>query len=149
MDDLDGLLESRPPEARQLLPLLQAVQARYRCLPEAALRAIAERLGLPLSQVFSVAGFYQALSLTPKGDQVVKVCCGTACHLRGAPAIVQSLETVLGLKLGETTPDGAYTLEPVNCLGACALAPVVTINDRTHGEQTPDSARSLVRPAES
>ena len=153
MPDLDhsslsAILTARPPEARQLLPLLQDIQARYRYLPEAALRAVSQRLNLPLARVFAVAGFYRALSLTPKGRTVVKVCCGTACHLRGAPALIGALENELGLSLGQTGPDGAFTLEPVNCLGACALAPVVTVNDQPHGEQTPAGVRQLVKDHE-
>ena len=141
---LKGILESRPPEARQLLPLLQDIQAHYRHLPEPALRAVSQRLGLPLARVFAVAGFYRALSLTPKGEKVVEVCCGTACHLRGAPVLIAALEDELGLSLGQTGPDGAYTLESVGCLGACALAPVVTVNDRTYGGQSPAGVRQLV-----
>lgn len=141
---LESILEARPPEPGQLLPLLQDVQARYRYLPEDALRAIARRLDLPLARVFAVAGFYSALSLKPKGETVIKVCCGTACHLRGAPAVISALEQKLSLALGETSEDGAYTLEAVNCLGACALAPVATVNDRTHGGLSPEAARRLV-----
>ena len=145
---LESILEARPPEPGQLLPLLQDVQARYRHLPEEALRAVARRLNLPLSRVFAVAGFYSALSLKPKGRTVVKVCCGTACHLRGAPAVISSLEKELSVPLGETREDGSYTLEAVSCLGACALAPVVTVNDRTHGGLAPEEAVKLVRKTE-
>ena len=141
----DDILNSRPPEARHLLALLQALQARYRHLPEPALKAAAERLSLPLARVFAVAGFYKALSLKPKGDQMIQVCCGTACHLRGAPALAEALERRLGLKLGETSPDGRYTLEAVNCLGACALAPAVTIGETIYGSQTPGTVHRLIR----
>lgn len=141
---LESILEARPPEPGQLLPLLQDIQASYRYLPEEALRAVARRLELPLSRVFAVAGFYSALSLKPKGRTVVKVCCGTACHLRGAPAVISSLEKELSLILGDTSEDGAYTLEAVNCLGACALAPVVMVNDKTIGGLSPEEAKWLV-----
>lgn len=144
---LRDILESRPAEARQLLPLLMAVQTRFRHLPEAALRAIAARLGLPLVRVFAMAGFYRALSLEPKGERVVKVCCGTACHLRGSPAIIEALEKELDLKLGRTRADGAYTLEAVNCLGACALAPVVMIDEETFGGQSPAGVPELFKKA--
>ncbi len=125
MNPLEELLQSRPGEARQLLPLLQLIQAHYRYLPEKALRAVAEKLKLPLAKVFAVATFYSALSLKPKGETVIKVCRGTACHLRGSEALVQALEKELGVTLGGTTTDGSHTLEAVNCLGACAMAPVV------------------------
>ncbi|UQZ88588.1 NADH-quinone oxidoreductase subunit NuoE [Deltaproteobacteria bacterium Smac51] len=144
MNPLEDLLQSRPGEARQLLPLLQLIQAHYRYLPEEALRAVAEKLELPLSRVFAVATFYSALSLRPKGETVVKVCCGTACHLRGSETLIASLEKELGIKLGETTPDGSHTLESVNCLGACALAPVVMVGDETHGNVPAASARHLL-----
>jgi NADH-quinone oxidoreductase subunit E len=139
----EDILNSRPSEARHLLALLQALQARYRYLPEPALRALAERLSLPLSRIFAVAGFYRALSLKPKGARIIQVCCGTACHLKGAPALVESLERHLDLKLGETDPEGRRTLESVNCLGACALAPVVVVEDRVYGRQTADTVRAL------
>lgn len=147
MNPLEELLQSRPGEARQLLPLLQLIQGHYRYLPEKALRAVAEKLNLPLSQVFAVATFYSALSLQPKGEKIIKVCQGTACHLKGSEALIQALEKELGIQLGETTADGAYTLETVNCLGACALAPVVMAGDETHGHARPHEAGRLAGKA--
>jgi NADH-quinone oxidoreductase subunit E len=141
--DLKDILGSRPPEARHLLALLQAIQQRFRYLPETALKAVAQALAIPLSRVFSVASFYGALSLEPKGQNEIKVCCGTACHLRGAPALISALEEALALKLGQTSKDGRYSLESVNCLGACALAPVITVEDTVHGRLTPQKAASL------
>jgi len=143
---LKDILESLPAEPRQLLPLLVAVQGRFRYLPETAIRGIAEHLKLPLARVFAVASFYQALSMKPQGDRVVKVCCGTACHLRGAPDIIKALEKELGLIMGETRSDRAFTLESVYCLGACALAPVLTINDETHGDLKATDVAGLFRP---
>jgi NADH-quinone oxidoreductase subunit E len=139
----EDILASRPPEPRHLLALLQALQARYRHLPEPALRAVAERLSLPLARVFAVACFFRALSLKPKGEKTIQVCCGTACHLRGAPALVESLERHLNLKLGETDPEGRHTLEAVNCVGACALAPVVVVGEAVYGGQTAETVRDL------
>jgi NADH-quinone oxidoreductase subunit E len=133
----DDILNSRPPEARHLLALLQALPSRYRHLPEPAVRAVAERLSLPLARVFAVAGFYRSLSLKPKGEKTIQVCCGTACHLRGAPDLVKALEERLNLKLGETSSDGRHTLEGVNCVGACALAPVVMVGEAVYGHLTP------------
>jgi NADH-quinone oxidoreductase subunit E len=139
----DDILNSRPPEARHLLALLQALQSRYRYLPEPALRAVAERLALPLARVFAVACFYRSFSLKPNGEQIIQVCCGTACHLRGAPDLVKAMEQRLNLTLGETTPDGRYTLEGVNCVGACALAPVVTVGEAVHGHLTGAGVQDL------
>ena len=147
MNPLEELLQSRPGEARQLLPLLQLIQAHYRYLPEKALRAVAEKLKLPLAKVFAVATFYSALSLKPKGETVIKVCRGTACHLRGSEALVQALEKELGVTLGGTTTDGSHTLEAVNCLGACAMAPVVMVGDETHGHVRASEAGALAGKA--
>lgn len=135
MAGLDELLSARPAEPRYILAILQDIQARFRYLPEEALKAVAAYLNLPQARVFAVASFYSALSLTPKGEKAVKVCCGTACHLRGAPGLIEALEKELGLELGQTRADGAFSLESVNCLGACALAPVVTV-ESAEGEET-------------
>jgi NADH-quinone oxidoreductase subunit E len=138
-----SVLDSYPREQRELLNILEDFQTRYRYLPEEALRAAAVHLALPLSRVFSVASFYRALSLKPKGEKLVRVCCGTACHLRGAPLLIEALEEGLGVKLGETDSAGRFTLESVNCLGACALAPVVTVDSTVHGKLTQTSVKKL------
>ncbi|MDR2199317.1 MAG: NAD(P)H-dependent oxidoreductase subunit E [Deltaproteobacteria bacterium] len=137
------VIESYPKEPRLLLPILQAIQAQCRHLPEEALKAVALRLSLPLSRVYAVSRFYRALSLTPKGDKLVKVCLGTACHLRGAPRLIERLEERLEIKMGETDPKGRYSLESVNCLGACALAPVVTVDELVYGKLTPKTIKEI------
>lgn len=98
------------------------------------MRSVAEYLNVPESRVYSVATFYKALSLVPLGKNVIKMCDGTACHIRGSPEVLKAFEKELGIKNGETTEDGLFTIQTVNCLGACALAPVVTINDRVFGK---------------
>jgi NADH-quinone oxidoreductase subunit E len=108
-----------------------------------ALRLIAKHLDLPLSRVYAVASFYKALSLSPKGDKLVRVCCGTACHLRGAPLLIEALEKKLGVRLGGTEASGKFTFESVNCLGACALAPVVTVDDTVYGKLSPGTIDKL------
>lgn len=140
---LADILSARPPETRHLLALLQSIQIAYKCLPKHALIAVAEYLNLPKAKVFSVATFYSALSLRPKGDTVIKVCCGTACHLQGAPDLLESLKEELGLEAGQTSSDGACTLETVNCLGVCALAPVVAVNELTYSRRTPATVKGL------
>ena len=147
--DLEAILQSRPPEPRWLLPLLQAIQTRFRHLPESALSAVSARLKLPASQVFAVANFYKSFSLTPKAERIFTVCQGTACHLRGAPGLVKALEDALGASLGGTSADGKNGLESVNCLGACALAPVVTIGDEVHGRLDPKGAKKLATASDS
>jgi NADH-quinone oxidoreductase subunit E len=126
------------------LPVLQDIQAEYRYLPKEALVSVAKYLNIPIARVFSVSGFYKALSLTPKGERLMTVCQGTACHLRGARGLIESLEKRLGLKIGQTSADGRFGLETVNCLGACALAPVVTVDGDVHGHLTPEKALDLI-----
>jgi NADH:ubiquinone oxidoreductase subunit E len=111
-----------------LITILEDIQAEYSYLPEKALRIVSEKTGCSLVDVYGVATFYRSFSLKPRGRHFVCACLGTACHVRGAPRIVHELEQQLGIKAGETTADGEFTLETVNCLGACALGPVVVID---------------------
>ncbi len=111
-----------------LIDLLQDIQAEENWLPEDALRQINRELGLPLSSIYGVATFYKAFSLKPRGKHLITVCQGTACHVRGAPHIVDDLQNILGIAPGETTPDKLFTLETVNCLGACALGPIIVVD---------------------
>jgi len=113
-----------------LIPLLQEVQGELGYLPEEALRLVADALDLTLAQVCGVASFYAQFYFEPRGRHVIRVCTGTACHIRGAPGILARLEQELGISPGETTEDMAFTLETVNCVGCCALAPVVVVDDR-------------------
>jgi NADH:ubiquinone oxidoreductase subunit E len=119
-----------------LIMILQDIQKHYRYLPEAALQAVAKRMKLPLAQIYGVATFYKTFSLTPKGKNHICVCTGTACHVRQATVIVDKLERELNIRSGETTPDMEYSLESVNCLGACALGPLVTANDSYYVNMT-------------
>lgn len=119
-----------------LIPLLQDIQHQNNWLPEDALRTVSRELNIPLRDVYGVATFFKAFSLKPRGKHVVTACLGTACHVRGAPRIVDELQKVLGVKPGETTKDKMFTLETVNCLGACALGPIVVINGVYHGQMT-------------
>jgi NADH-quinone oxidoreductase subunit E len=148
LDRVEALLAERPRERSELIPLLQDIQRECRYLPAGALRRVAEHLGVPLSKVYSVATFYKAFSLEPRGRTVIKVCTGTACHIRGAPQIVDELCRVLGVSPGGTTADGSFTVETVNCVGACAMAPLVLVNGEYHGHITPSRARELVEQGE-
>ena len=122
-----------PNDKSSLIPLLQDVQAAYNFLPELALRDIAEFLGIPLSRVFGVATFYNQFRLSPIGKNVIRVCRGTACHVKNSSNLLFALETALGIKAGETTRDKNFTLVTVACIGACSIAPVITINDEFYG----------------
>lgn len=130
--ELDEIIEEYSEDAGPLIPVLQDINQRYNYLPELALRYVSERLEVPLAQVYNVATFYTAFSLTPRGKHLIKVCQGTACHVRGGAAVLDELKRSLGIEAGETTKDLNFTLETVNCLGACALGPVVVIDDEYH-----------------
>ncbi len=115
------------------MPLLQDVMEEYGYLPGVTLKRIAQKLAIPLSRVYGLATFYKSFSLTPRGRHLISVCLGTACHVRGAPRIVEKLERDLRIKAGETTKDLKFTLETVNCLGACALGPLIVIDGKYYG----------------
>jgi len=125
-----------------LIPLLQAAQDSYGYVPESAMEAISEVSGIPTSKIYGVVTFYNGFRLTPRGHFMARICTGTACHVNGAPALESTVEDLLGIKRGETDTDLIFTLEAVNCVGCCSLAPVVMINDDTHGSLTP---RTLTR----
>jgi NADH:ubiquinone oxidoreductase subunit E len=141
---VEGIIASYDSQAGKLIGILQDVQGKFNYLPEDVLKYVSERTGTPLSKIYGIAGFYGSFSLTPRGKFVVRVCMGTACHLKGAAKISDAISQELGIEHGETTRDGLFTLERVNCLGACALAPVVTINDRYHGQMTVAKMMGLI-----
>jgi NADH-quinone oxidoreductase subunit E len=118
--------------------ILEDLQQRYRYLPEQALRLAAEELGLPLAQLYGVATFFAAFSLKPKGEHLISVCNGTACHVKGASRISDSLEQELQVTIGQTTGDDQFTLQSVRCLGCCSLAPVVSIDGHVYGRMKPE-----------
>jgi NADH-quinone oxidoreductase subunit E len=128
LKDILRILEKHNEDRGGLIAILEEIQAEYGYLPEKSLRIASEKTGRPLVDVYSVATFYRSFSLKPRGKHLVSACLGTACHVRGAPRIVEELKHQLGIKAGETTPDKEFTLETVNCLGACALGPVVVID---------------------
>ena len=132
VDIIDSIMASYDHNPAKLVGILQDIQKELRYLPQDALRHVAERLAVPLPRVYSVATFYQAFSLTPRGRHIIKVCMGTACHVRGAPRVLEELERKLGIGPGETTYDLEYTLLTVNCLGCCALGPVVVVDNTYH-----------------
>ncbi len=128
-----------------LIAALEQIQERYRYLPPEALILASERLGVPLSQAYSVATFYNAFSLKPKGKHCLHVCMGTACHVRGSPQVLDRLETKLGIKAAQTTRDHLFTLETVNCLGACALGPIVVTDGEYSGQMTTQKVDRLLK----
>ena len=128
----------------QLVSMLQDIQTEYHYLPKDALDEVVTLLGVPASQVYSVATFFKAFSLTPRGRHLIKVCLGTACHVRGAAKVVEKMELDLGVKRTDTTPDQRYTLETVNCVGCCALGPMVMIDEKYHGQISSDKVSPLL-----
>jgi len=128
-----------------LIPILQDVQAEIGYLPPEVMERIAERAGVPASQVFGVASFYSQFRLEPVGKHIIRVCHGTACHVQGARAITEAILNELDVEEGGTTEDGKFTVEPVACLGCCSLAPVIMIGEDAFGRLTPDEARRIVR----
>ncbi len=128
----------------RLLPILIDVQEEVGYLPEDGVAAIADFLGSDAGHIYSVASFYSQFRLTPVGRHHIRLCRGTACHVRGARRILDEMVTTTGLAEGETSADLRYTLETVACIGCCAQAPAVKVNDDVHGELTPDRARDLV-----
>ena len=134
---LAAILERYPAAEPSLIQVLQDVHRAYNYLPCDVLARVAEALDVPLAKVFSVATFYRAFSLVPQGRTIVRVCTGTACHIRGASQLIEELERQLRIKPGETTGDMGFTVKTVNCVGACAMAPVLIVGEKYHGGAQP------------
>ena len=146
LDEVDKIIDGIGCEEKNIISILQGVQEHYRYLPKEVFPHIAKRLGVGEARLFSVATFYENFSLEPKGKYVIKVCDGTACHVRKSIPILTYLRDELGLNESKhTTDDLTFTLETVSCLGACGLAPVLTVNDVVHPEMTPDKAAALLK----
>lgn len=143
-DKVGAIIEKYDADREALIMIFQDIQDAYHYLPEEALRYVAERMDIPLTQIYAVATFYKAFSLTPEGEHTIHVCCGTACHVKGADRIADRLERELHIKEGGTTLDGKYTLKSVRCVGACSLAPIVIIDDKVHGRLNQDKVARLV-----
>lgn len=131
-------------DKRNTLAMLQDIQKFYNYIPREAIEAMSVQLDIPLCRLYSIATFYKALSLKPRGRNVIKVCDGTACHIRSASLLLGEIERLLNIKPGETTQDGEFTLETVNCLGSCAIAPVMLVNGTCYGKVTPAKLREII-----
>jgi NADH-quinone oxidoreductase subunit E len=128
-----------------LIAVLQDVHAEFNYLPEGSLDVIARELGVPLASVYGVATFFRAFSFKPRGRHLATVCMGTACHVRGAGELLAETEERLGVCPGETTRDRRFTLETVNCLGCCAVGPLMVVDGEYHGEMTPKRVEAVIR----
>lgn len=143
--DIDTILERYPGKPHYLISILQDVQESYNYISEEYLGLICDYVGVPVTQAWSVATFYKAFSLEPRGEHEVCVCMGTACHLKGAERITQSIERELNVKRGHTTEDMKVTLDTVNCLGACSMAPVVKVDDEYLGDANQNTVKKYLK----
>lgn len=145
LEEMDEILQKYGNEPSNIIAILQETQARYRYLPREAFFYLSEKLGISTAKIYSVATFYENFSLEPKGKYVIKICDGTACHVRKSIPILEKLRKELGLsETKETTDDLMFTVQTVSCLGACGLAPVLTVNDKVYAAMTPDKASQLL-----
>lgn len=148
MADVSAAVDKYKGELGQLIPILQDIQAKFYYLPKEALIQVSEAMDIPLSRVYSVATFFKAFSLEPRGRHIVSVCLGTACHVRGASKVLEQIERNLKISRGETTSDFKFTLETVNCMGCCALGPVVRIDGKYFGEINAGKVDSILNKYE-
>ena len=135
-EEIRAILNAYPKEQRYCLAMMQDMQRKFNYIPREGMEALAEYLGCPLSSLYSMATFYRALSLKPKGKHIIKLCDGTACHIRGSVNLIGGIKRELGIGAGETSEDGEFSLELVNCLGSCALAPVMVVDGKYYGKVT-------------
>ncbi len=144
IEKIESILRKYDYRSANIIQILQDIQSLHRYLPRELLVAVSQRLKMPLSNIYSIATFYTAFSLNPRGKHLCTVCMGTACHVRGAPNVLNQIEERLKIKSGDTTEDKMFSLETVNCLGACALAPIVVIDGRYYGQTTVDKVNRLL-----
>ena len=142
---VDEIIDKYKAEKSWLIGIFQDIQQEWRYLPREAILRVVERLGIPLTQAYMVATFYKSFSLVPRGKHEIHVCLGTACHLRGGQRLVENFERTLDVKAGGTTADMKFTLETVNCLGACALAPLVRVDQKNYGKMTGDKILKIIK----
>jgi len=142
---VDAILAKHNNNVAQLIGILQDVQAEFNFLPRKPLEHVAKKLGIPEAQVWGVATFFRAFSLKPRGKHLIHVCMGTACHVRGSKRILEECERELSIAAGETTKDMNFTLETVNCLGACALGPILVLDGEYHGRITVEGAKNTLK----
>ena len=145
MARIDAIIDSYQGKTSGLTNILQNIQDEYNYLPPQAMERVAEKMGLPLSQVLHVATFYKAFSLEPRGKHLITVCLGTACHVRGGARLVEQAERLLKIRAGGTTPDLQFTLETVNCVGSCALGPVMIVDGEYHGKMASSKVERVLK----
>ena len=144
-EKLDKIISDSKTDQKELIHILHALQSEYGYIPPESIPFISNRLNISESEIFGVLTFYNAFSLTPKGEHVMTVCMGTACHVRGGSQIVEELERKLDVKVGETTSDDKFTLETVNCIGCCAIGPVVVVDKKYYSNITLNKIDSILK----
>jgi NADH:ubiquinone oxidoreductase subunit E len=144
MTTIDHILEGRRSQPSQLIEILQDVQEICGYIPQDAMKTVAKELGVPIMEVYRVVNFYKAFTLKPRGKNVFTICTGTACHVRGSDLLIDQVKGQLKVEPGDTTKDGLFTVECVNCLGACALAPIVVQNGSYMDHMTPGKLRRII-----
>jgi NADH-quinone oxidoreductase subunit E len=147
-DRIDQIIAKHNGEPSSLIQVLLEIQSENHWLPKEALERVAEKLDVPMTRVAHIATFYKAFSLVPKGRHEIHICMGTACHVRGAPRVLDTVEGLTGIKPGETDLDLKFSLQTVNCLGCCALGPVIEIDGKTHGKMAPSKAADVLKTYE-
>ena len=145
LSKVEQILEKYKNVRGAVIPILQVVQAEYGYLPEPVVDLIAERLNISVNEIVGVSTFYAQFHLKPRGQHIIKICCGTACHVKGAKKITEKLSEVLETSIGSTTKDNLFTLEEVACLGACSLAPVMMVDEDIHGKLAPDTIGTVIQ----
>ena len=145
IEKIDQIIDNHHGEASSLIQILLDIQSENNWLPREALKRVSERLNVPSARVQHIATFYKAFSVVPKGRHKVHICLGTACHVRGAPRVLDSVQDVTGIKAGETDLDFKFSLETVNCLGCCALGPVLEVDGKVHGKMTPGQTADVLK----
>ena len=145
IERIDQIVDNHDCEASSLIQILLDIQSEYHWLPKEALARVSETLSVPMSRIQHITTFYKTFSLTPKGRHEIHICTGTACHVRGAPRVLDSVQDLIGIRPGETDQDLKYSLETVSCVGCCALGPVMVVDGEYHGKMAPASSEDVLK----
>lgn len=144
INNIETIIDRHGKDEKALIQAMLAVQEEFHYLPEEALKLLSEKLNVPMIQIYQVAAFYKVFSLEPRGKHIITVCKGTACHVRGSNMLVDQVDRVLKIKPGETTKDLEFTLEEVNCLGCCAIGPVMTVDNKYYGNMSVSKVERMI-----
>lgn len=142
--ELRSFIQLHKDDKGPLMPIMQKAQELFGYLSLETMQLISDRLDVPVSEIYGIATFYALFSLTPKGDNVISVCTGTACYVKGAAAVLDAVKKQLGIEAGETTPDGKFSIQDTRCLGCCGLAPVMTVDGDVYGRLTPADVKDIL-----